>query len=52
MQSVATCFTLDSCLAYSSTLNMKVTCISATSVDFQGTTECYIPENKTRLNHR
>jgi hypothetical protein len=29
------CFMLVSCLAYSSTLNMEVTCSSETSVDFQ-----------------
>jgi hypothetical protein len=40
-------FTLVSCLAYSSTLKMEVTCSSETSVDFQLTTRRYIPEFRT-----
>jgi hypothetical protein len=36
-------FTLVSCLAYSSTLKMEVTCSSETWVDFQRTTQHYIP---------
>jgi hypothetical protein len=30
---------------------MEVTCSSETSVDFQGTTQCYIPEDGTLRNH-
>jgi hypothetical protein len=37
-------FMLASCLAYSLTLKMEVTCFSETSVDFQRTTQRYIPE--------
>jgi hypothetical protein len=37
---------LDSCLAYSSTLEMKATCSSETSVNFQRTTRRYIPEDR------
>jgi hypothetical protein len=33
---LATCFTLASCLAYSSTLNMEAACSSETSADFNG----------------
>jgi hypothetical protein len=40
------CFMLISCLAYSSTLKMEVTCSS-----FQQTTQCYIPEDQTLHNH-
>jgi hypothetical protein len=36
-----------SCLAYSSTLKMKATWSSETSVDFQRTTRRYIPEDRT-----
>jgi hypothetical protein len=36
-----------SCLAYSLTLKMEVACSSETSVDFQWTTHCYIPEDTT-----
>jgi hypothetical protein len=43
----ATCFTLGSPLAYSSTLKMKATCSSEASVDFQATTQRYIPEDRT-----
>jgi hypothetical protein len=43
---LATCFMLVSCLAYSATLKMEVTCSSNMSVDFQHTGR-YIPENKT-----
>jgi hypothetical protein len=32
------------CLAYSSALKMEMTCFSKTSVDFQQTTQGYIPE--------
>jgi hypothetical protein len=48
---LATCFTLVSCLAYSSTMKMEATCSSETSVDFQRTTRHYIPEDKTLLKH-
>jgi hypothetical protein len=37
---------LVSCLAYSSILKMKATCSSETSVDFQRTLWCCIPEDK------
>jgi hypothetical protein len=40
-------FTLVSCLAYSSTLKMEVTCFSETSVDFQRTTRRYMPGDTT-----
>jgi hypothetical protein len=42
-----TCFTVVSCLTYSSTLKIEATCSSETSVDFQLTTRCYIPEDRT-----
>jgi hypothetical protein len=38
------CFLLASC---SSALKMKGTCFSETSVDFQRTTRCYVPEERT-----
>jgi hypothetical protein len=38
-------------LSYSSTLKMKVTCSSETSVDFQQTEWHYIPEDRTLHNH-
>jgi hypothetical protein len=44
---LATRFTLLSCLAYSSTLQMEAVCSSETSVDFQRTTRRYIPEDRT-----
>jgi hypothetical protein len=40
-------FTLVSCLAHFSTLKMEVMCSSETSVDFQWTTLCYIPEDRS-----
>jgi hypothetical protein len=40
-------FTLVSCSAYSSTLKMEAICCSKMSVDFQWTTQCYIPEDST-----
>jgi hypothetical protein len=46
----AVCFSLISCLAYS-TLNIEATCYSETSVDFQRTTRRYIPEERTLRNH-
>jgi hypothetical protein len=42
-------FTLVSCSAYSSTLNMEAICYSETSVDFQRTTRRYIPGESTML---
>jgi hypothetical protein len=45
-------FTLDSCLAYSSTLKTEETCPSETSVDFQRTTRQYIPEDRTVHDNR
>jgi hypothetical protein len=44
---LATCFTLVSCMTYSLTLKMQGTCSSETLVDFQQTTLCYIPEDRT-----
>jgi hypothetical protein len=43
----STCFILVTCLAYSSTLKMDVTCSSETSVDSQQTIWHYIPEART-----
>jgi hypothetical protein len=40
---LATCFTLDSWLAYSSTLKLEAIFSTETSVDFQRTTLHYIP---------
>jgi hypothetical protein len=40
---LATCFTLVSCVAYSSNLTIDATCSSETSVDFQRTARRYIP---------
>jgi hypothetical protein len=45
-------FALVCCSSYYSTLKMKVTCSSETSVDVQRTTRNYIPEYRTLLNHR
>jgi hypothetical protein len=45
-------YTLVSCLAYSSTLKMKATCSSETSVDFQRITRRYIPDDRTIHYHR
>jgi hypothetical protein len=39
-------FTLVSCMAYSSNLKMEAEYSSEESVDFQGTTRCYIPDSK------
>jgi hypothetical protein len=50
VQLLATCFMLVSCMAYSLTLEMEVTCSSKTSVDFQWTAQCYISEDRTLLN--
>jgi hypothetical protein len=43
----ATCFMLVSCLAYSFTLKMEVTCPSEVSVDFQQTAWHYITKDRT-----
>jgi hypothetical protein len=40
-------FTMVSCLAYCSALNMGAICSSETSVDFHRTTRRYIPEDST-----
>jgi hypothetical protein len=44
-------FTLVSCSAYSSTLNIEAICSSETSADFQRTARHYIPEDSTLHNH-
>jgi hypothetical protein len=44
---LATCFTLVSCLACSSTLKMEATCFSETSVELQRTAQRHIPEDIT-----
>jgi hypothetical protein len=41
-----------SCSAYFSTLKMEAIWSSETSVDFQRTARCYIPEDGTLQNHR
>jgi hypothetical protein len=43
----ATCFTLVYRLAHSSTLKVEMICSPKTLVDFQRTTRCYIPEDRT-----
>jgi hypothetical protein len=42
---LAICFTLVSCLTYSLTVKMAVTCSFEASVGFQRTTRLYMPEN-------
>jgi hypothetical protein len=42
----AASFILVSCFAYFSTTKIMVTCSSGTSVNFQLTTQCYIPEDR------
>jgi hypothetical protein len=44
---LATCLTVVSFLAYSSTLKMEATCSFEISVAFQWITWCYIPEDRT-----
>jgi hypothetical protein len=44
---IANSFMLVRCFSYSSTLKMEVTCSSETSVDFQRTTQRYIPEYRS-----
>jgi hypothetical protein len=46
------CFTLVSCLAYSSTLKMEVTCFQRMSLDFHRTTRRHIAEDRTLRNYR
>jgi hypothetical protein len=47
---LAACFVLISCLAYSLTVKIEVTCYSKMLVDFQWTVEHYIPEDKILHN--
>jgi hypothetical protein len=47
---VATCFIFVSWLTYSFTLKMEATCPFKTSVEFQWTPWCYIPEDRTHIN--
>jgi hypothetical protein len=49
---LATCLTLVSCLVYSSTQKAEATSSSETSVDFQRTTRCYIPDYRIVHDHR
>jgi hypothetical protein len=49
---LTTCFMLVSCLAYSLALKMEAICSSETSVNFQRTARCYIPEDRTLNNLR
>jgi hypothetical protein len=44
---LATCFTLDFCLTYPSTVKMEAICSSEASVDIEWSTLHYIPEHKT-----
>jgi hypothetical protein len=44
---LATCFSLVSCLAYSSTTKMEATCPSEMSANFQDITWHYVPEDRT-----
>jgi hypothetical protein len=48
---LAICFTPVSCLVYSSALKMEVTCSSEMLDDFQRTTQCYSPEDRTHQNN-
>jgi hypothetical protein len=41
-----------SCVVYSSTLKLEIIYFSETSIDFQQTTRCYNPEDKTLHSHR
>jgi hypothetical protein len=52
LHDITPAFTLVSCLPYSLTLKMEVTCSSEMSVDFQRTTLHYIPKVRTLHNHR
>jgi hypothetical protein len=51
MYSHTPCFMLASYLSYSSTLKMEATSSSETSVEFQGTTRRYIPEDRKLHSH-
>jgi hypothetical protein len=44
-------FMLVPCMAYSSALNREANCTSEMSVDFQRTTRCYVPEDRTPPNN-
>jgi hypothetical protein len=44
---LAASFMLISCLPYSLTLKMEQACSSATLVDFQRATQCYVSEDRT-----
>jgi hypothetical protein len=44
------CLILVSCLAYSSTLKIEATGSSEISVDFQRTTQSYIPQDRNHSN--
>jgi hypothetical protein len=44
-------FMLVSCLAYSSTLKVELICFSEMLVDFQQTTQRYIPNDRILHNH-
>jgi hypothetical protein len=48
---LSTCLTLVSCETYPSNLKMEATRFSETSVNFQRTTRCYIPEDRTLHIH-
>jgi hypothetical protein len=48
---IAACFTLVSCLAYSSNLKKELICSSETMFGFHQTTRRYIPEDRTLRNH-
>jgi hypothetical protein len=48
---LATCITLVSCLTYSSTMKIVETCSSETSINFQRSTRCYIPEDRILHNN-
>jgi hypothetical protein len=45
-------FILVSCLAYSSALKIEVICSSEISIDFDGTTQSYIPKDRILHTHR
>jgi hypothetical protein len=49
---LATCFMLDPCLAYSSTLKMEAICYCEKSAKLQRITRRYNPEDRTHHNHR
>jgi hypothetical protein len=49
---LATCFTPVSFSAYSLTMKMEATCSCELSADFQWTTWCHIPEDRTLHDHQ